>query len=419
MGIFAVIATKFDNSGLRKAQREFGSVGKSIKSTLGAIGIGASLAATVSLVKESVAAAATDLKSQRLLARQLTATTGATDKQIASNEKWLDSLSMAVGVVDDELRPALANAVRGTGSLSKGQKLLKIALDGAAATGKPLTAVMNALIKASNGQTGALYRLAPELKKTKGGLDDFAKSVKGAAQTAADPFARLTVATDSLKEQFGRLLLPSVAKFVDYLTTTVVPAVSKFLDDVANPKTDVGKTFLDIKNAVKSAFGQVKDFFALFGNGDAMKGFGVVASNLVAALPALIALKGILTLASAGKAIANLAKAVGLIQGGSTAAATTGATSALGPIAAGATVIEGYKMGINDAIRKDIKARTGQNFLLYTGSSSTGTMAMPMGLFGIGRQPSIVINSYGSTPAEFDNMIKRALVKHNLINGKK
>jgi len=59
----------------------------------------------------------------------------------------------------------------------------------------------------------------------------------------------------------------------------------------------------------------VKDFFALFGNGDAMKGFGNVAGALVKMLPALIALKGIMMLANAGKSIANLVKAMVLIQG--------------------------------------------------------------------------------------------------------
>jgi hypothetical protein len=71
--------------------------------------------------------------------------------------------------------------------------------------------------------------------------------------------------------------------------------------------------FKDIKDAVKDAFQQVKDFFALFGNGDAMKGFANIASQLVKMLPALLVLKGIMMLASATKTIKNLALAMGLI----------------------------------------------------------------------------------------------------------
>jgi hypothetical protein len=73
--------------------------------------------------------------------------------------------------------------------------------------------------------------------------------------------------------------------------------------------------FVDIKNAVKDAFGYVKDFFAFFGNGDAVEGFKNIATALIQALPALLALKGIMMLASAGKSIANLAKAIGLMTG--------------------------------------------------------------------------------------------------------
>jgi hypothetical protein len=99
----------------------------------------------------------------------------------------------------------------------------------------------------------------------------------------------------------------------------IVETVGKFFEQLSNPKTKPGKMFVDIKNAVKDAFGYVKDFFALFGNGDAMKGFGNVAGALVKMLPALIALKGIMMLANAGKSIANLVKAMTLIGAGNAA----------------------------------------------------------------------------------------------------
>jgi len=94
-----------------------------------------------------------------------------------------------------------------------------------------------------------------------------------------------------------------------------IDQVGKFLDDVSNPKTEAGKTFLDIKDAVMQTIGGVKDFFALFGNGNAMKGFAVVAGNLIKALPALLALKGIMMLAQSATAIQNLIIAMLAIQG--------------------------------------------------------------------------------------------------------
>jgi hypothetical protein len=376
------------------------------------VGIGS----VVNVIKGSVKAAAEDAKSQKLLALQLKNTLHATKAQIAATEDYVGKLSMQVGIQDDLLRPSLANAVRGTGSLEKGQKLLSLSLDASAATGKPLNTVMQALIKAQNGQLTGLYKLAPQLKKTKGNLDDFAKSVKGAAMANADPFARMDTAVGELKEKFGRLLLPAVIKFVDYLTITVVPAVSKFLDQVANPKTDAGKAFKDIKDAVKIAFNGVRDFFALFGEGDAMKGFANMAKSLASSLPALLALKGIMTLASAGKTIANLIAAMTAIKGGS---------------GGGGTVVGGGGKGGKGGKGLPflpIAGAAGSALMVLSipGSTDLSTPAKMPNYFPNGGgvspslkpAPTVVVNSYGSTPADFVKLVKEAVKKSDRLNGK-
>jgi hypothetical protein len=443
-GINIPVGFKLNNAGLHKAQKEFQGFGKSIKGALGVAGIAVGVGAVVDVLKESVKAAAMDAKSQKLLALQLKNTVHATKQQVSATEDYLGKLSMQVGIIDDNLRPALANAVRGTGSLSKGQKLLSLALDASAATGKPLNTVMQALIKAQNGQLTGLYKLAPELKKNKGNLDDFAKSVKGAAMANADPFSRLNVAMDNLKEQFGRLLLPAVVQFVDYVTQTVVPAVKDFLDQVGNPKTDAGKTFTDIKKAVKDAFNGVRDFFALFGNGDAMKGFGNVAKSLVQALPALLALKGIMVLASAGKTITNLVSAMIAIRGGggggggdfSTMSGASKLMTLAGPVSFLATGAVALLMGA-DAAGKARDAKLTQAGIKpadyvamqsnnpYAGRANfTGTLASYQAMqraMGVKvTQPvNVTVNAYGSTPAEFGNLIAEAINRHNRVNGKK
>lgn len=239
--------TKDELSGIQGVAKKAGGA---LKGALGGVGIAVGFAAIAQGIIQATKAAAEDVKSQKLLARQLKTTTKATAGQIKGAEQFVETLSNQTGVLDDDLRPALANAVRGTGSLKKAQELVKVALDGAAASGKPLDTVLQALIKASNGNTGALYKLAPQLKATKGGIDDYAASVKGAAEAGADPFAKFNVAVENLTEQFGMLLLPYVEDFVNYLTTTVVPAVSKFLDDVANPKTKVGEFWSKAKDAI-------------------------------------------------------------------------------------------------------------------------------------------------------------------------
>jgi hypothetical protein len=248
------VVTKYDPSGLRRANKGFASFGKQLKGLVGPALAAAGFTSLAAGITSSVKAAAEDAKSQRLLARQLVTTTKASKKQVAGVEKFIDKTSMSVGIVDDELRPAFANLVRGTGSVSKAQKLLTIALDGSAASGKPLSAVTQALIKAQNGQLGGLYKLAPELKKTKGNLDDYAKSVTGAAEAAADPFAKLTVMTDNLSEKFGTILLPYVEEIVNFLITDVAPVVDKFLSDISNPKTEVGQYWQQLTDALGKVF---------------------------------------------------------------------------------------------------------------------------------------------------------------------
>jgi hypothetical protein len=222
-----------------------------------------------------------------------------------------------VGIVDDDLRPAQARLARATGSVSKAQKLLKLSLDASVVSGKPLATVSAAMAKAFTGSTGALTKLFPELKKSKDLFGDLEKTVGGAAIQQADPFAKFNVAIDNLKEKLGMVILPYLSQFIDEMMKPggAIDQVGKFLEDVSNPKTEAGQMFLQVKDAVGQTINGVKEFFALFGNGDAMKGFGVVATNLVKMLPALLALKGIMMLASAGKAIQSLVTAMTVIQG--------------------------------------------------------------------------------------------------------
>jgi hypothetical protein len=243
----------------------------------------------------------------------------ATQAQTKQNDKFIQSLSEQVGIVDDDLRPAQARLARATGSVAKSQELLRLSLDASAVSGKPLATVSAAMAKAFNGNTGALTKLFPELKKSKDLFGDLRKEVEGAAAQQADPFAKLNVAMDNLKEKLGMVVMPILVNFIETMMKPggAIDQVGKFLDDVSNPKTEAGKTFLDIKKAVMETIGGVKDFFALFGNGDAMKGFANIATNLIKMLPALLALKGIMVLASSAKAIGNLVTAIGLIRAGS------------------------------------------------------------------------------------------------------
>ena len=313
MSVIVKLLSKFDDSGIKKAKGSFGG----LKKTIGAIGIGIGISQITDLLMESAKAASADKKSTELLNTQLVRNANATKTQIKQSDKFIENLSLQTGVMDDDLRPSMGKLVRVTKDVDKAQELLALSLDASATTGKPLEKVSTAISAAFAGNKTQLVKLFPVLKDSKDLFGDLEKIVGGAAIQQADPFSKFNNSMDILKEKLGNAILPLIEDFVAEITKPggLVEQVGKFLEDLSNPKTKPGQMFVDIKNAVKDAFGYVKDFFAFFGNGDAVEGFKNIATALIQALPALLALKGIMMLASAGKSIANLAKAIALMTG--------------------------------------------------------------------------------------------------------
>jgi len=324
MAVILPILTKFDDSGIRKANSAFGKLsglGKSLGGFLSGAGLAVNgLTDIAAQLEEGVKLAVKDATAQKLLANQLKNTTHANKEQIESAKGLIEKTSMQTGIAKDKLYPAYTILARGTKSITAANSLFQLSLDASAATGKDASKIALALAKAHNGNTTALARMFPELKKSKDVMHDLNVEVAGAAAANVNPFDKFNNALELIKEKIGATVMPALVNMVDYITQPGGPAdqVMKFFDDLANPKTDVGKTFESIKKAVGDAFGQVQSFFKFFGNGDATKGFANIASSLVKALPALVALKGIMMAASAGKTIANLASAIGLIKGTST-----------------------------------------------------------------------------------------------------
>jgi len=313
MSVIIKLLSKFDDSGLRKAKSGFGGLSK----TLGAVGIGFGLKAITDTLLDAAKAAAADEKSTKLLNIQLERNAGATKEQLKQNDKFIESLSLQTGIMDDDLRPSMAKFGNVTKNVKDAQRLLKITLDGAAGSGKNQEKIANAVSKAYAGNTTSLKKMFPELTKSKDVLGDFAKTYEGLAVANADPFMKFNNSMDILKEKLGVIVLPLIIDAIDEISKPggLIEVVGKFFEDVANPKTDAGKTFLEIKDAVGQTIQGVKDFFAMFGGGNSMEGFKNVATALVQMLPALLALKGIMMLASAGKAIQSLVTAMTLIQG--------------------------------------------------------------------------------------------------------
>jgi len=225
---------------LKKFGRIADNVGRTMNKSLGALGLGLGLATLTSGLKQATKAASDDRKSQGLLAQSLQKTVGATSSAIAGAESYIKKTQLQTAVLDDELRPALATAVRATGSLAGGQRLLDAALDVSASTGKDLGSVTSALSKAFNGNEGALKKLVPGLKLTGDVLGDVERGFDGAAEKAADldPYKKLELVFAEIQETIGAALLPALEEFTAYITS---PDGQKNLQQIVNLFVSMGQ----------------------------------------------------------------------------------------------------------------------------------------------------------------------------------
>ena len=242
------IISDFNGKGIDKAIREFKKLETSgqkasfaIKKA--ALPAAAAIGGLAVIAFDAVKAFMEDDKAAQLLATSLRNTTGATDAQIASVEKFITKTSIAAAVSDDELRPALDKLVRGTGDVTKAQNLLSLALDISAGTGKDLGAVSDALSKAFNGTLGPLKKLDPALASLieNGATTDevfaalgktFAGAASTSANTASGKMKSFSIQMGEFKESVGAAVFPivnkllpafqSIAGFIQKNTTLVV-----------------------------------------------------------------------------------------------------------------------------------------------------------------------------------------------------
>lgn len=208
-----------------------------------AVPAGLALAALGAAAISCAKAAAEDEAAQVKLAGVLQRTAGASDAAVKSTEDYIGKLSLATGVADDELRPAMAKLATATGDVTQAQQGLAIALDVSAATGKTTDQVSKALAKAYAGNGSALAKLIPGIDEAAVKSGDFAKINKElarltggaaaeAAGTAAGQYKIFQLTLQETQEEIGTALLPvlkqlapilvQVAGFIKDNTTFVV-----------------------------------------------------------------------------------------------------------------------------------------------------------------------------------------------------
>jgi hypothetical protein len=247
--IKAIIAAQFEDSGLKKAQKGFQSLGKTMKTALGAVGLGIGVTALVGQLKAAGKAAAEDAKSQGLLAQALRNTVGATNAQIASVEQSISGMESMSAVADDKIRPAFAQLARATGDVTKATELTNLALNVAAGTGRDVNSVAIALGRAYNGNTTALSRLGVNVKGVSDPLGVLAKQFAGSAEAAAelDPYQRLQIVFGNLQENIGTALLPYLNDLADYFNSEAgQEALKEFAKDVG----DISERMLDLAGSI-------------------------------------------------------------------------------------------------------------------------------------------------------------------------
>ena len=214
------IAAEFTgNKAFKQAESATDKLGKQAKKLAAAFGLGLSATAVLAYGKAAVKAAVADEKAQKQLALALKNV--GLGRDAASSEAYIQKLQSEFGIVDDLLRPAYQTLAVATRDSAESQRLLNLALDISASTGKDLGSVTAALSKAYLGNNTSLSKLGVGISKadlkTKSFLevtDELAKTFAGAATESANSLAgqmaKLEVASANVQEILGKGIIDSL-----------------------------------------------------------------------------------------------------------------------------------------------------------------------------------------------------------------
>lgn len=222
-----------------KAAKSTTGLEKSVKSLGKSLGLAFSTTAVLAYAKASVKAAAADQKAQQQLALALKNV--GLERDAATAEGYIQRIEREYGIVDDKLRPAYSRLAIATRDVAETQRLMGIAMDISASTGKDLDTVTSALSKAYLGSNTALSKLGVGISKadlatksfdevTKQLAATFAGAAVKSANSVSGSMDKLAIATNNAKETIGVGLIEAFANLAG--NGDVDQAVSK-IDSVA------------------------------------------------------------------------------------------------------------------------------------------------------------------------------------------
>ena len=218
------VVISYNAKGTKEAVRGLGTIEKSFKKMglTRKLTLAAMTASIGAFAKQSVSAAMADEKAQKILSNTLK-NLGLAYAALPLNA-FIDNLQRASGVSEDLLRPAMQKLLLATGDVGKSQRLLNLALDLTAQTGKDVTVTAGALSKAYLGNTKSLFALGAGITKADLKTMSFEQQVTkltnlvgGQAQVAVDTYAGkmavLQVSASEAKETIGYGLINALTMF--------------------------------------------------------------------------------------------------------------------------------------------------------------------------------------------------------------
>ena len=259
--------------------RSISGIGNKLSGMLGPALIGAGIAAGAFAVKlgvDGVKAAMADEASLDKLAQTLENVNQA--HRIDDIEKYIYSLERSLGIADTELRPAYDRLIRSIGNVEDANRVLGIALDVSAGSGKSLQTVVEALGKAYDGNLTGLQRLGAGIDNATlrtGDLDlitnKLASTFQGQAKTSAATMEGqlrvLQTAVDNVGEAFGTGLLGALGDTNDK-TKDLVSTMEDLEPAIKNLGETVGETFiglLEVANTIIEIDQAANDLIDSFG----------------------------------------------------------------------------------------------------------------------------------------------------------
>jgi hypothetical protein len=267
--LFVNAVTTFDGKALGKGQKQIGALEKSVKSLAKAFGVTLGVGAVAAFGKASVKAFADDQTAAVRLTKAVeNLGLGFENTKIT---RFISDLEKSAAVADDVLRPAFQSLLSTTGSVTKSQDLLALALEISAGSGVDAAEVAKDLSLAYLGQSKGLSKYNTGLSKTELAAAGFLTiQEKLTAQYSGQNAARLDtyagkvsavqIAYGNLQETVGGALIDAFAKLAGDTTTedltesvdnlaSSLAAVVELAGQVAAPFVGLAKLFNDASGA--------------------------------------------------------------------------------------------------------------------------------------------------------------------------